>query len=135
MVTTAYPIQLEPNPFDQYCISAGFKVGDLVFLSGHVPIDQAGIPVGNSFEEQANITFENLQRTLQEAGSCLEKIIKVTIYLTNMRLHRPKIIELRKKWFSPPYPADTLIEVSALGDPTRLIEIEAVALSEGHIDR
>ena len=78
MVTTAYPIQLEPNPFDQYCISAGFKVGGLVFLSGHVPIDQAGMPVGNSFEEQANITFENLQRSLQEAGSCLEKIIKVT---------------------------------------------------------
>ena len=135
MANTAYPIKLKPNPFDQYCISAGFRVGDLVFLSGHVPINQDGLPFEGGFDEQANLTFENLQRSLEKAGSCMEKIIKVTIFLTDMQSHRPKIIGLRKKWFSPPYPADTLVEVSALGDPTRLIEIEAIALCEGQVDR
>ena len=135
MPTTAYPIDLEPNPFDQYCISAGFKVGDLIFLSGHVAIDEAGIPIEGDFDVQANVTFENLERSLQEAGSSLDNIIKVTIYLTDMKLHRSKIIELRKKWFIPPYPADTLVEVSALGDPSRLIEIEAIALSDGQVAR
>ncbi|MEC7491242.1 MAG: RidA family protein [Pseudomonadota bacterium] len=135
MPTTAYSIELKPNPFDQYCISAGFKVGDLIFLSGHVAIDEAGIPIKGGFDVQANVTFENLERSLQNAGSSLDKIIKVTIYLTNMKQHRPKIIELRKKWFNPPYPADTLVEVSALGDPSRLIEIEAIALSDGRVAR
>ena len=135
MVAKAYPIQLEPNPFNQIHISAGFQVGDLLFLSGHVPIDRDGMPVEASFDEQASLTFENLQRTLQKGGSCLEKIIKVTIYVTNMNLFRPKIIKLRQKWFKPPYPADTLVEVSALGHPSRLIEIEAVALCNGQIDR
>ena len=135
MVPNAYPIQLEPDPFGQYRISAGFKVGDLIFLSGHVPIDMNGEHVGNGFDEQANVTFENLQRTLEHAGSGIENIIKVTIYLTNMTLHRPKIIELRKKWFNPPYPADTLVEVSALGHPKRLIEIEAIAMFKGQIER
>ena len=37
MVAKAYPIQLEPNPFNQIHISAGFQVGDLLFLSGQVP--------------------------------------------------------------------------------------------------
>ncbi len=133
MPTTAYPIDLEPNPFDQYCISAGFRVDNLIFLSGHVAIDQSGLQNEGDFNEQANLTFENLQRSLEKAGSSLDNIIKVTIYVTNMKLHRPQIIELRKKWFDPPYPADTLIEVSALGNPSRLIEIEAIALSDGQI--
>ena len=135
MVAKAYPILLEPNPFNQLHISAGFQVGDFLFLSGHVPIDQDGMPVEASFVEQASLTLENLQRTLQQCGSCLEKIIKVTIYVTNMNLFRHKIIKLRQKWFNPPYPADTLVEVSALGHPSRLIEIEAIALCNGEIDR
>ena len=135
MVAKAYPILLEPNPFNQFHISAGFQVGDLLFLSGHVPIDQEGMPVEAGFDEQASLTFENLQRTLQQGGSCLKRVIKVTIYVTNMKLFRPKIMELRQKWFKPPYPADTLVEVSALGHPSRLIEIEAIALREGQIDR
>ena len=135
MVAKAYPILLEPNPFNQFHISAGFQVGDFLFLSGHVPIDQDGMAVEASFDEQASLTLENLQRTLQQGGSCLKRVIKVTIYVTNMKLFRPKIMELRQKWFKPPYPADTLVEVSALCHPSRLIEIEAIALREGQIDR
>jgi len=42
-----------------------------------------------------------------------------------------KIIELRQRWFSPPYPADTIVEVSALYSPDAMIEIEAIALVDG----
>ncbi len=135
MTAKAYPIKLEPNPFSQFHISAGFQVGDFLFLSGHVPIDDEGRPVNSGFDEQARLTFENLQRTLRQGGSCLDEIIKVTIYVTNMTLFRSKIMDLRQKWFKPPYPADTLVEVSALGHPSRLIEIEAIALRNGQIDR
>ena len=44
-----------------------------------------------------------------------------------------KIIALRKKYFSPPYPADTIVEVSSLALPELEIEIEAIALVDGDI--
>ena len=135
MATSAVPIQLDPDPFRKFNISAGFKVGDLLFLSGHVPIDTDGKPVKGDFDEQAELTIKNLEKTLRQAGSSLERVIKLTIYVTNIRVQRTKIMELRRKWFKPPYPADTLVEVSALGDPSRLLEIDAIALVSGQIER
>lgn len=64
---------------------------------------------------------------LEAGGSTLRDIAKVTIFLTDMG-NFPKIVELRGKWFSEPYPADTIIEVAALALPELEIEIEAVAV-------
>jgi enamine deaminase RidA (YjgF/YER057c/UK114 family) len=55
--------------------------------------------------------------------------VKVAIYLTSMS-YFPKIVELRRKWFTPPYPADTIVEVAALYTPEAMIEIEAIAVAE-----
>ena len=46
-----------------------------------------------------------------------------------------KIIELRGRYFTPPYPADTLVEVSSLYSPDALIEIEAIAVVDEAADR
>jgi endoribonuclease L-PSP len=54
---------------------------------------------------------------LEAGGSTLRDIAKVTIFLTDMG-NFPKIVELREKWFSEPYPADTIIEVAALAFPS-----------------
>ena len=88
--------------------------------------------VCNDFDAQAEQTFKNLKRVLEAAGSGLDKIIKVTIYLTDMG-NFPKILELRERWFTKPYPADTIVEVKALGLPELMIEIEAIALANGEI--
>ena len=80
----------------------------------------------DDFDAQAEATFLSLQRTLQAAGSDLSKVIKVTIFLTDMS-HFNKIVDLRGQWFSAPYPADTIIEVKALALPELMIEIEAIA--------
>ena len=45
----------------------------------------------------------------------------------------PKVLELRERYFTSPYPADTLVEVSALGLPELEFEIEAIALADGEI--
>ncbi|WP_289079176.1 RidA family protein [uncultured Thalassospira sp.] len=79
------------------------------------------------FEAQAQATFESLQRTLRAGGSDLPNVIKVTIYLTNMS-NFEKVVALRQKWFSAPYPVDTIVEVSALALPELMIEIEAIAV-------
>ena len=134
-MTDAHVIKLDPDPYEQYFISQGFRVGDLVFLSGQVPITADGAIIDGDFDTQADATFRNMQRVLEAAGSSLDKVIKVTIFLTDMKADRTKIMALRQKWFSAPYPADTLVEVSALGDPSRRLEIDAIALVNGAVIR
>lgn len=74
--------------------------------------------------------FYNLDKVLKAGGANLESIIKVTIYVTDMS-YFPKIVELRKQYFTEPYPADTIVEVTGLASADFMIEIEAVALVNG----
>ena len=120
-------IRLDPDPFEAYALSQGYRVGDLVFVSGQAALDEQGRIVGpGDFDAQAEQTFRNLARVLEAGGSSLERIVKVTIFLTDMA-NFPKIVELRRRWFSPPYPADTIVEVASLALPELEIEIEAIA--------
>ena len=123
----AEAIKLDPDPLAPYRISPGFKVNGMLYLSGHAAISESGELVGiGDFDAQAQATFESLQRTLQAGGSDLSHVIKVTIYLTEMT-HFEKIVALREQWFTAPYPADTIVEVSSLALPELMIEIEAIA--------
>ena len=133
MATNAEVIKLDPDPFKDFHIAQGYRVGDLIVLSGQVAMTEDGTMIEGDFDTQAESTFRNIQRALAAAGSSLDKVIKVTIYLTDMQAHRGRIMELRQTWFTPPYPADTLIGVKELGHPSRLLEIEAIALANGEI--
>ena len=125
----AHRIKTDPDPFDQFNIALGYRIGDLVVISGQAAIDQDGQIVGvGDFDAQAAQAFENVRRVLEAAGSGLHKIVKVTIYLTDMA-NFPKIVELRGTWFTPPYPADTIVEVTSLALPELEIEIEAIAVA------
>lgn len=122
-------IRLDPDPYEPFRLSQGFRVGDLVIVSGQAAIDQHGQLVGvGDFDAQAEQTFRNLQRVLEAGGSSLDRIVKVTIFLTDMA-NFSKIVELRAKWFTPPYPADTIVEVSSLALPELELEIEAIAVA------
>ena len=121
-------IHTRPDPYAPYLLSQAIRAGGLVFVSGQAGVGDDGAIVGPDFDRQADQAFRNLERALKAAGSGLDRIAKVTIYLTSMA-HFPKIVELRRKWFSPPYPADTIVEVSALYSPEAMIEIEAVAIA------
>jgi reactive intermediate/imine deaminase len=127
----AQQIKTEPDPFAPYRISQAFRVGDLIVTSGQAAIAPSGELVGvGDFQAQAEQVFANLAQVLDAAGSSLEQVIKVTIYLTDMDRF-PEIVALREKYFSPPYPADTIVEVSSLALPELEIEIEAMALARG----
>ncbi len=131
--TDAHRIRIEPDWHDQFKISPGYRVGDLVIVSGQAAIDDAGSIVGvDDFDSQAEQAFANLRRVLEAAGSSLEQVIKVTIYLTDMS-NFPKIVELRARYFSRPWPADTIVGVTALALPELQIEIEAMALVDGKL--
>jgi len=123
----AEQIRLDPDPLEPYRLSQGFRVGDLVIVSGQAAIDEHGQIVGvGDFDAQAEQTFRNLSRVLEAGGSSLTRVVKVTIFLTDMS-NFGKIVELRGTWFTPPYPADTIVEVSSLALPELEIEIEAIA--------
>jgi reactive intermediate/imine deaminase len=128
-VTDVEQIRLDPDPYEPFRLSQAFRVGDLVIVSGQAAIDQDGHIVGvGDFDAQAEQVFRNLARVLAAAGSGLDRVVKVTIYLTDMG-NFPKIVELRGKWFTAPYPADTIVEVSSLALPGLEIEIEAIAVT------
>ncbi|MGF6156363.1 2-iminobutanoate/2-iminopropanoate deaminase [Ensifer sp. KUDG1] len=121
----------QPDPYAPFLLSQAIKTNGFVFVSGQAAIGDDGNLVGvGDFDRQAEQAFRNLDRALKAAGSGLDKIVKVTIFLRSME-NFGKIIELRRKWFSAPYPADSIIEVSSLYSPDALIEIEAIALDGG----
>jgi len=122
-------IRLDPDPYEPFRLSQGFRVGDLVIVSGQAAIDEHGAIVGEGdFDAQAEQVFRNLARVLEAGGSSLDRIVKVTIFLTDMG-NFPKIVALREKWFTRPYPADTIVEVTSLALPELEIEIEAIAVA------
>ena len=127
-------VATDPDPYEPYRISQAMRVGDLIFVSGQAAIDRDGQLVGvGDFDAQAEQAFRNLSDVLQAGGSSLSDIVKVTIFLTDMA-NFPKIVELRGKWFSEPYPADTIVQVVALALPELEIEIEAVAVMRGALE-
>jgi len=133
MAVNAHRIKLDPDPGEPFRIAQGYRVGDLVIVSGQAAIDEDGQLVGvGDFDAQAEQAFANLRRTLETAGSSLEKVVKVTIYLTDMS-NFPKIVELRGRHFTEPWPADTIVGVTALALPELEIEIEAMALADGDV--
>ena len=125
----AEQIRVDPDPYVPYRLSQGFRVGDLVIVSGQAAIDENGALVGvGDFDAQAEQVFHNLARVLEAGGSSLARVVKVTIFLTDMG-NFPKVVELRGRWFTEPYPADTIVEVTSLALPELEIEIEAIAVA------
>lgn len=128
-------IRIDPDPYEPFRLAQGYRVGDLLFISGQAAIDQSGRIVGvGDFEAQANQAFENLDRVLHAGGSSLRNVIKVTIFLTDMT-NFERIVELRGRWFTAPYPADTIVEVRSLYSPDAMIEIEAIAVADSAAER
>ena len=129
----ATQIKTSPDSMEPFNIAQGYMVGDLIFTSGQASIDPQGNIVGvGDFDAQAEQSFMNLSAVLKQGGSSLAQVIKVTIYLTDMT-NLPKIVALREHFFSAPYPADTLVEVTSLALPELEIEIEAIAVTQGSI--
>ncbi|VFR46700.1 Endoribonuclease L-PSP [plant metagenome] len=115
-----------PDPYEPYLLSQGIKFGNLLFISGQAGAGEDGRIVAGGFRAQGEQAFANLRRALEAGGSSLDKVIKVTIFVTDMN-HFQEVVALRRQFFSPPYPADTIAEIKALYDPAAQIEIEAIA--------
>ncbi|MBT9163455.1 MAG: 2-iminobutanoate/2-iminopropanoate deaminase [Chloroflexi bacterium] len=100
--------------------------GSLLFVSGQGPLDpKTKTVVSGSFEEEVELTLQNLKNILEEAGSSMDKVLKVTVFLSRME-DFPKLNEVYKRHFVKDRPARTCIEASRLPFDMK-VEIEAIA--------
>jgi 2-iminobutanoate/2-iminopropanoate deaminase len=102
--------------------------GRTVYVSGQVSMDAEGNVVGEGdITAQTEAVLEHVKTVVEEAGGGMEDIVKLTVFITDMRLY-DEIHEVRRRYFEEPFPASSMVEVSALIDPRLLIEIEAIAV-------
>ncbi len=120
-------VATQPDPYEPYLLSQAIKSGPFVFVSGQAGYNDDG-NIDDDFAMQGERAFQNLKRALAAAGSSLDRVVKVTIFVTDMDQFN-HVVELRRKHFSAPYPADSIVEIKALYTPEAMIEIEAIALA------
>jgi reactive intermediate/imine deaminase len=105
--------------------SQAVKTGNLVFLSGQIPLDPAtGQLVSGEIEAEITRVFENLKAVATAAGGTLDNAVKVNVYLTDLA-HFGKVNEIMASYFQQPYPARAAVQVAALPRGVR-VEVECV---------
>ena len=112
--------------FETEHFSQAVRAGNTIYVSGKIARDAQGNIVPGGFEAQAEKAFANMKLTLEAAGASLKDIVKFTVYLRNID-DLDKFREIRDRYFSPPRPASTAVEVSGLV-LNAVVEIEAVAV-------
>ncbi len=114
---------LAPKAIGPY--SQAVKVGNTIYFSGQIPLDPTTMQiVAEDFKSQAEQVIKNLQAVSQAAGGDLNNIVKLTLYLTDLKDFQ-WMNEVMTKYFQLPYPARTTIQVAALPKAAK-IEIEAI---------
>ena len=106
--------------------SAGLQVGQLVFLSGQIPLDATGTLVPGGIREQTVRVMENLKAVLAAAGTDLAHVVKTTIYLADLG-DFATVNEIYATYFAEPFPARATVQVARLPRDVR-VEIDAIAV-------
>ncbi len=105
--------------------SQAIDLGEMIFTSGQIPVAPDG-SVSNDISEQTRQALENLKAVIEAGGSSLDKVIKTTVFITDMAQFGA-INAVYSEFFTEPYPARSCVQVAALPKGVS-IEIEAVAL-------
>ena len=114
------------------------KVGNLLFLSGVGPreastdkirgveLDESGNIISYNFEAQCHSVFKNIKTILEEAGSSWDKLVDVTVFLTNMKDDFKTYNRIYAEYFKENQPCRTTIEINCLPTPIA-IELKCIA--------
>lgn len=105
--------------------SQAVKIGTTVYLSGQIPLVPATMQmVSEEFSAQAEQVFQNLTAVCEAAGGCINDMVKVNIFLTDLSKFAT-VNEVMARHFNAPYPARAAVQVSALPRGAQ-IEIDGV---------
>jgi 2-iminobutanoate/2-iminopropanoate deaminase len=109
------------GPYSQGIAASGF-----LFLSGQVPLDPAtGDLVEGTVQEEVTRVMENLKAVLEAAGSGLDRIVRTTVFLTDLK-DFAAMNEVYARYFGAHRPARSTVQVAALPKGAR-VEIDAIA--------
>lgn len=115
---------LAPQAIGPY--SQGVDLGDLVFVSGQIPVDPATQQVVQGpIEVQTERVFKNLQGVLAAAGLSFDHVVRTTVFLTDLA-NFAKMNEVYARFFTKDFPARSTVQVSGLPKGVA-VEIDAIA--------
>ena len=118
-----YPNQKLDNDLCQ-----AVRAGNTVYVRGQLGTDFDGNLIGlGDAGAQAEQAMKNIKQLLEEAGSQLQDIVKITIYLIDPR-YREEVYRVVGKWLKGVFPISTGLVVAALGQPQWLMEIDVIAV-------
>jgi 2-iminobutanoate/2-iminopropanoate deaminase len=110
------------GPYSQAVVSNGFA-----FLSGQIPLDPAtGQLIEGEIAAQTQRVLENLKAVLESCGSSLDRVVKTTVYLTDMR-EFARMNEVYARYFPANPPARATVEAARLPRDVR-VEIDCIAV-------
>lgn len=119
------PPGVAPNPN----LSPGVRVGDLLYVSGHVGTDADG-NVAEGCEAQSRQVMANIRAVIEAAGGQMEDVAKITCFLTNMDDY-PAYAQVRRETWPANPPASSTVGVSCLVRPELVVEVEAIVRLPG----
>lgn len=119
---TTNKVPPSPNPF-----SLGIKANGFLYVSGQIGKDSTG-KVVEGFGAQVKQAMENIKAIVEAAGSSMEKVVKINIFVTDIT-RIPELNEIYRGFFPGVLPARAAAEVSRLGLKAE-VEIEAIALCD-----
>lgn len=107
--------------------SAGLRVGNLLYLSGQIPLDPAtGTLIEGDIRAQARRVLDNIVELLRVGGASVSHVVKTTVFLADLN-DFAAMNEVYATYFTEPYPARSTVEVARLPRDVRL-EIEVIAV-------
>lgn len=113
-----------PEPIGPY--SQAIKANGFVFVSGQIPFDNAGQLVATDVSSQTKQVMKNLGEVLYKAGSSMDKVVKTTIYLKNLKDFE-FVNDVYGTYFQEMAPARATVEVARLPKDV-LVEIDCIAM-------
>jgi enamine deaminase RidA (YjgF/YER057c/UK114 family) len=115
------------KPFGAFSQAVVQGTGKIVHLKGQVSLDKEGEIVGEGdIDAQVEKVLENLKLILSEFGGRLEDVYSLTHHVTNIEEFM-KTGHIRTRYFKPPFPVTTTVEVTRLYHPDLLVEITGSA--------
>ena len=105
--------------------SQAISIGDLLFISGQIPVNPAVGLIPEGIEAQTAQTIANIKAILAEAGLSIDNVVKTTVFLADMSLFGP-MNEVYAQNFTAPFPARSAVAVKELPKQV-LVEIETIA--------